>query len=254
MYLHQKFTRFPYIFNYNNRIFFIGKLKLFLGYVNRQALYSCLTCKTKNGEPAGVCLACSLTCHENCELIELYTKRNFRCDCRTEKFQRPCQFGQKVLEKNEKNLYGQNFDGKYCTCGRPYPDPDCPPELEDDEMIQCVLCEDWFHGTHLGKFKTFKDLKNTLHALKSYNFLNLVYFLSLSGLTKEELDSDNFEELICGLCLNREDVKFIRKYSIANKDIIKSSDTCKLPREDNTGQTEGSIFRKWFLKIYNCKS
>ena len=118
-------------------------------------------------------------------------------------------------------------------------------------MIQCVLCEDWFHGTHLGKFKTFKDLKNTLHALKSYNFLNLVYFLSFSGLTKEELDSDNFEELICGLCLNREDVKFIRKYSIANKDIIKSSDTCKLPREDNTGQTEGSIFREWFLQIYN---
>ena len=78
--------------------------------------------------------------------------------------------------------------------------------------------------------------------------------MSFSGLTKEELDSDNFEELICGLCLNREDVKFIRKYSIANKDIIKSSDTCKLPREDNTGQTEGSIFRKWFLQIYNYKS
>merc|ERR1712227_41820 len=185
------------------------------GYVNRQALYSCLTCKTKNGEPAGVCLACSLTCHENCELIELYTKRNFRCDCRTEKFQRPCQFGQKVLERNEKNLYGQNFDGKYCTCGRPYPDPDCPPELEDDEMIQCVLCEDWFHGTHL-------------------------------GLTKEELESDDFEELICGLCLNRNDVKFIRKYSLANKDVIKSSETCKLPRDDNTGQTEGSIFSSTF--------
>ena len=71
--------------------------------------------------------------------------------------------------------------------------------------------------------------------------------MSFSGLTKEELDSENFEELICGLCLNREDVKFIRKYSIANKDVIKSSDICKLPREDNTGQTEGSIFRKWFL-------
>ena len=71
-------------------------------------------------------------------------------------------------------------------------------------------------------------------------------FLSFSGLTKEELDSDDFEELICGLCLNRDDVKFIRKYSLANKDVIKSSDSCKLPRDDNTGQTEGSIFRKRF--------
>ena len=70
--------------------------------------------------------------------------------------------------------------------------------------------------------------------------------MSFSGLTKEELDSDDFEELICGLCLNRDDVKFIRKYSLANKDVIKSSDTCKLPTDDNTGQTEGSIFRKWF--------
>ena len=33
------------------------------GYVTRQALYSCLTC-TVDGEMAGVCLACSLTCHK----------------------------------------------------------------------------------------------------------------------------------------------------------------------------------------------
>ena len=100
-----------------------------------------------------MCLACSLTCHDNCELIELYTKRNFRCDCPTGKFERPCQFGNKSQEKNDKNIYGQNFEGKYCSCARPYPDPDCPPELLDDEMIQCVLCEDWFHGTHLGMVK-----------------------------------------------------------------------------------------------------
>jgi len=34
-----------------------------LGYVTRQALYSCLTC-TVDGEMAGICLACSLTCHK----------------------------------------------------------------------------------------------------------------------------------------------------------------------------------------------
>lgn len=43
------------------------------GYVNRQALYACSTCTTT--ESAGVCLACSLTCHDGHDLYELYTKR-----------------------------------------------------------------------------------------------------------------------------------------------------------------------------------
>lgn len=30
--------------------------------------------------------ACSYSCHENHELIELYTKRDFRCDCGNNKF------------------------------------------------------------------------------------------------------------------------------------------------------------------------
>jgi len=43
------------------------------GYVNRQALYACASCDTTG--PAGVCLACSLICHKDHELYELYTKR-----------------------------------------------------------------------------------------------------------------------------------------------------------------------------------
>jgi len=49
--------------------------------------------------------------------------------------------------ENKSNKYNQNFRGKYCTCKRPYPDPD--DEIED-EMIQCVVCEDWYHSRHLG--------------------------------------------------------------------------------------------------------
>lgn len=44
---------------------------------------------------------------------------------------------------NENNYYNHNFDGLYCVCLRPYPDPD---DDTDDQMIQCVVCEDWFHG------------------------------------------------------------------------------------------------------------
>ena len=42
--------------------------------------------------------------------------------------------------------YNQNYRGVYCTCHRPYPDPE---DDTPDEMIQCVVCEDWFHGRHL---------------------------------------------------------------------------------------------------------
>lgn len=45
------------------------------GYVKRQALYACGTCSPVDTEPAGVCLACTLTCHDGHVLYELYTKR-----------------------------------------------------------------------------------------------------------------------------------------------------------------------------------
>ncbi|XP_063240351.1 putative E3 ubiquitin-protein ligase UBR7 [Bacillus rossius redtenbacheri] len=121
------------------------------GYVRRQALYACKTCvpvASEGREPAGVCLACSYSCHEGHELVELYTKRNFRCDCGNSRFaSRKCNLEPNKSPSNELNSYNQNFHGLYCTCHRPYPDPD--DEVED-EMIQCVVCEDWYHGRHLG--------------------------------------------------------------------------------------------------------
>ncbi|KAL0831653.1 hypothetical protein ABMA28_002425 [Loxostege sticticalis] len=121
------------------------------GYIKRQALYACLTCcsdaRTDPTKRAGVCLACSLNCHENHELIELYTKRNFRCDCGNPKFNRhPCQYTPDKPDLNEENSYNQNFSGLYCTCHRPYPDSEATFE---DEMIQCIICEDWLHAAHL---------------------------------------------------------------------------------------------------------
>jgi hypothetical protein len=45
--------------------------------VKRQALYACLTCTpaAPEADSAGICLACSLSCHDGHELVELYTKR-----------------------------------------------------------------------------------------------------------------------------------------------------------------------------------
>ena len=114
----------------------------------RQALYSCKTCMPEHGEPAGICLACSLECHDGHDLVELYTKRNFRCDCGNSRFAgMTCKLCPGKSDTNLDNRYNDNYRGVYCTCKRPYPDPD---ESVDDLMVQCVICEDWFHGRHLG--------------------------------------------------------------------------------------------------------
>ncbi|KAJ7360151.1 Putative E3 ubiquitin-protein ligase ubr7 [Desmophyllum pertusum] len=118
------------------------------GYVKRQALYACGTCSPIDTEPAGVCLACTLTCHEGHVLYELYTKRHFRCDCGNNNFGSfKCKLYSQKDPENTMNKYNQNFRGVYCTCHRPYPDME--DEIED-EMIQCIICEDWYHSRHLG--------------------------------------------------------------------------------------------------------
>ena len=43
--------------------------------MERQAVFSCVTCDPMHENVAGVCYACSLKCHQEHELIELYTKR-----------------------------------------------------------------------------------------------------------------------------------------------------------------------------------
>nr|XP_020446397.1 putative E3 ubiquitin-protein ligase UBR7 isoform X3 [Monopterus albus] len=118
------------------------------GYVKRQAVFACNTCTPSAAEPAGVCLACANKCHDGHDIFELYTKRNFRCDCGNGKFRGfRCQLIPTKDEENIRNHYNHNFSGCYCTCDRPYPDTD---DRVDDEMIQCVICEDWFHTRHLG--------------------------------------------------------------------------------------------------------
>ena len=69
---------------------------------------------------------------------------------------------------NEDNGYNQNYKGVYCTCSRPYPDPE---DATPDEMIQCIVCEDWFHGRHLD---------------------------GISNLPRD----DSYGEMICHLCAN----------------------------------------------------
>ena len=78
----------------------------FGGYMKRQALYSCLTClkdPQDSSKGAGICLACSYHCHEDHELVELYTKRNFRCDCGNAKLDNECKLANDKTPQNERN-------------------------------------------------------------------------------------------------------------------------------------------------------
>ncbi|XP_020576827.1 putative E3 ubiquitin-protein ligase UBR7 isoform X2 [Phalaenopsis equestris] len=116
------------------------------GYMKRQAIFSCLTCVPSGN--AGICTACSLSCHDGHEVVELWTKRKFRCDCGNSKFADfACKLYPNKEPENVDNAYNQNFKGRYCICGLPYPDPETDEQVE---MIQCCICEDWFHENHLG--------------------------------------------------------------------------------------------------------
>eukprot|EP00898_Chlorokybus_atmophyticus_P004590 jgi/Chlat1/5131/Chrsp33S05133 len=118
------------------------------GYLTRQAVFVCRTCTPEGG--AGVCLACASSCHAGHDVLELWTKRRFRCDCGNSKFGRfKCSLMNDARDAvNSDNQYNHNFNGLYCTCNRPYPDPDL--EEEEEDMLQCCVCEDWFHARHLG--------------------------------------------------------------------------------------------------------
>lgn len=81
------------------------------------------------------------------KLLELWTKRNFRCDCGNSKFGTlACKLLPGKDVENPENSYNHNFKGLYCSCDKPYPDPNGE---EHGEMIQCCICEDWFHEEHL---------------------------------------------------------------------------------------------------------
>lgn len=101
--------------------------------------------------------------------MELWTKRNFRCDCGNSKFG---EFFCKILAskdaENSNNVYNHNFKSTYCTCNLPYPDPNAEEQVE---MIQCCICEDWFHEEHIGLSSTDK--------VSDYCFLGSVQYIPL---------------------------------------------------------------------------
>jgi E3 ubiquitin-protein ligase UBR7 len=134
----------------------------------RQSVFACLTCtpppasKYQLFTPAGVCYSCSISCHGEHTLVELFSKRDFVCDCGTTRLANsatPCNLrlnsetglkgGVVGEEARHGNKYNQNFEGRFCGCGEEY-----DPEKEKGTMFQCLglgtveeggCGEDWWH-------------------------------------------------------------------------------------------------------------
>ncbi|RKP10757.1 putative zinc finger in N-recognin-domain-containing protein [Thamnocephalis sphaerospora] len=143
----------------------------------RQNVYACLTCAPTQAR--GLCYACSIACHAEHQLVELFYRRRFVCDCGSGKMSSPCQLskGTTVEEMDDavkQNSYDHNYLGRFCRCDTTY-----DPEEETGTMYQCVVCEDWFHERCIDRMPA---------------------------------SPDDFEEFCCHKCVDR--LPFLKQYAL----------------------------------------
>lgn len=187
----------------------------------RQPVFACLDCSKKSGQDVGVCYSCSIQCHLSHEIVELFTKRNFVCDCGTTRMLNVDNGACKLRLKSKAeetsfrprtgsvsgpirrtssslslsgldllpedipasaNNYNHNFKGLFCSCNKPY-------NPLDGNMIQCYFgfeCgEDWFHEECILGYKQ--------GFLKSLNGKNLIDDLPPPGEDAETENNLKFE-------------------------------------------------------------
>ncbi|KAF9527218.1 hypothetical protein CPB83DRAFT_856573 [Crepidotus variabilis] len=168
----------------------------------KQAVYLCLNCP----EARGLCSACSIACHTDHEQVELFPKRNFRCDCPTSAVAHPCSLHPTLEEVNTGNHYGQNFKSIFCRCGRPY-----DAENEKETMIQCLACEDWFHESCCNlrerpcsrdNTPIPKECKPSPDATEDQSAVidDAASEASSTGLPPPLISGDDYEAFLCGSC------------------------------------------------------
>ena len=165
------------------------------GYIS-QEVYTCLTCYNETKQFAAICLGCSFCCHKEHDLINLYFKRNIRCDCGNSHFVIECKLNKNKEYENYENNYNHNYIGKYCSCDE---------EDKGLEMIQCFVCEDWFHVEHVnltfgeetlnqGEFVCRNCFKNKLYSiLQGYNKLESVIITNKSA---QEISINENDEIV----------------------------------------------------------
>lgn len=183
----------------------------------RQNLFVCLTCEPASNEKqrGGICYACSIRCHGKHQLLEINAKRNFQCDCGTDRLgSAACNIRKTHDIVNSDNVYGQNFDGLFCKCHRRY-DPN-----SEENMFQCLVCEDWFHESCIQKMidenveesasKTSSETANETNG-EAADADNAAKDLFNTSITRKVPSDAAFDYLICTNCIQKK-VPFIASY------------------------------------------
>lgn len=116
--------------------------------------------------PNVICYSCSISCHTDHKLEELWLKRGLRCDCPTSRLHNKCQLKKEenIPENSNKYLPEHNFMGRYCWCDSSYDADAVVEEGQPDPnyMIQCHFCEDWFHGRCIENLPKSEDFQEFL--------------------------------------------------------------------------------------------
>ncbi|CCH58664.1 hypothetical protein TBLA_0A08750 [Henningerozyma blattae CBS 6284] len=214
----------------------------------RQQLYAC-----RDHGNIALCYSCAIICHTTCDIVELFTKRNYSCDCGTERDSKEAEKGQdsKIstkyycqLRKNtvldipgSQNTYGHNFQGLFCGCSKEY-NPN-----SDAVMLQCVAglnCnEDWYHDyCILGKDEVSASIERSMPKEEDVETDNIIEKV-IDGFPK----LDSFNAFICTKCTNKYDYYFEKLLShelsetIFAKKLFKiNNTTTSRKNEDATGQ------------------
>lgn len=203
-------------------------------------------------------MACSLHCHDKHELVELYTKRNFRCDCGLKPGSEACQLdANKTGREASNNKYNQNFVGLYCKCHRPYPDPE---DTVNDEMIQCSICEDWSHLRHLNTKSPSPEAFDEMicgECMKRNDFLRDYSGLAIVALEPEGDGNDS--SLLNVTSLDTSDLNTTEEAdgSPSSKKLKLSDDVCVRPKLDNSAPaTDIAMFwrENWRKSLCKCSA
>lgn len=208
----------------------------------RQPIYLCRTC----GLNKGVCVGCSIVCHGNHDLLELFPKRNFVCDCPTSRYDNVCSLKKFKVTYTpyHQNQYNHNFIGKFCACDNYYDPMDC-----DQDMYQCLVCEDWFHELCLNL--RLNNNGNDNETIK-HNNENLENNIDKNENNDDDDDDDDnedagptlrlprskFDDFICSECVLKPQNKLLRRYAGTSSFVmletsLDDSQSKKRPLDDN---------------------
>ncbi|KAI6004376.1 hypothetical protein F5J12DRAFT_722238 [Pisolithus orientalis] len=173
----------------------------------KQAVHLCLTCAV----PRGICSSCSIACHTDHEQVELFPKRDFRCDCPTTAIPHTCTFHKCLREENTTNKYDHNFRGVFCRCSRPY-----DPKTELETMIQCISCEDWFHESCLNLRErphpdVFPDPDPTSASPDAQGDDDDDSDASSNGLPPPLISAEDYDVFVCYECVTK--INTLRRYA-----------------------------------------